>query len=149
MLAARSRCSLEITAAPSFEETIAFTLRYVVSSSAETLKGVLPSAWLKLGHGKVQGIRPRLTVADACSRGLSRLRLWETAGMSGLDEMLKGGDGETSLNFSPGLLGATDTEFKICVRNDGACNVDWAILFPNDLAYQPEPWAQVIIQIVK
>lgn len=140
MLAARSRCSLQVAVAPLFEETIAFSVYSVVTG--------LPTKTL-LASGSVLGIRPSLVIADACSLGMSRRRLWRALRLTALNAALGSSTPSSDpfeLELAPALVGAPDTEIQLSLHNDGLCETVWAVLFPNDLSYQPEPWAQVFFR---
>eukprot|EP00054_Salpingoeca_dolichothecata_P026754 m.192948 g.192948 ORF g.192948 m.192948 type:complete len:897 (-) comp25758_c1_seq2:33-2723(-) len=156
LLPGRSRRALVVRVQPleEGEMNIDIVVQNVVDPPAKSTKKNLLTV-------SVQCVTPRFCVTDIQSAGLSKGRLWRqlditdlnaalnpqaclslSKGSSGLKSVYEPQSESITLDFGSGTQGDEDRLVVMCLTNAGTCAAEWSLLFPNDITYQPEPWAE-------
>eukprot|EP00051_Salpingoeca_urceolata_P012354 m.153179 g.153179 ORF g.153179 m.153179 type:complete len:1710 (-) comp17460_c0_seq1:84-5213(-) len=146
-LAPRTRAEVVVTVTPSEPGEVSGDVSYVLLDPSGCRATDHPPA--PLAEVWVDAVYPQLCVVDVRSQAMSKRLLWENFDVEPLNAWLSAagsGDSEAAaagfcLDLGTRTVGAASTTVYAVVQNTGRCPVDLSFLFPNDLHYNPEPWA--------
>lgn len=143
MLPSMCRREVQISAQPKREGQFTANVYYSVGSEEN---------YRELFNVTLDSVSPCLEVTNACCTSLSKGEIWRRFDLVALNELLRGtviedlsqtaGLDSVTLDFGAAVEGSVPREVCIELTNTGGCPASWSLLFPEDLTYRPERWAE-------